>query len=214
MKFALLLVLTALLASCGGDGRGEGFDSGIYRFDGAADDAAMPVSDARVPDASDGAPDAMRPAAEGEPCTTDFGCQLGLECTIASCEAVGGVGESCTRDGACDPDLLCVEGLCVETVEVRLCHCIFTAVTMMPVQVEMQVGEMLVGPTPPNVCSPCVSIPLGSGIPLEIRRTENGDVMRTGTLDLTGDTPVGIVFSAGVFEAVATTCEALTGFCS
>jgi hypothetical protein len=155
-------------------------------------------------------------ASEGESCADDFDCEPDLGCVSFQCAQVGAEGQPCGVLDSCDADLICdASDTCRRFGMVRLCHCIYTSTTMSPVDVEMQVGDTLVGPTPPDLCTPCVPVPVGTDLPLEIRRTENGAVLESGTLDVDGtvEPAIGIVFSAGVFEAQVANCETVTGFC-
>ena len=201
--------------ACGGDGRPTSRDSGIYRFD------AGPIGEPTDlgPSPADGGPpidSGPRLGGEGEACGDDFDCEPNLACQAGTCREAGGDGQPCRALDVCDADLTCdTSGICRPFGMVRLCHCIYTTATMTPVDMEMQVGDTLLGPTPANLCTPCVPVPVGTDLPLEIRRTESGEVLQTGTLDVDGtvEPALGIIFSAGVFEAQVANCETVTGFC-
>lgn len=156
-----------------------------------------------------------RPAALGEPCGIDEECESGAECRASTCAAVGGLDQPCTRDLACDADLACDGTACRNTVRARLCHCVYTTPSMSPVEVEMQIGTVVVGPSLPNTCSPCATVPQGAALPYVIRRVENGATIESGTMTLGADPPeVAVAFSAGTFVVGGLACDAVrTGFC-
>jgi hypothetical protein len=90
----------------------------------------------------------------------------------------------------------------------RLCHCIYTSTTMTPVSVEMHVGAGVIGPSLPNVCSPCAAVPTGTGIPYELLRSGTTEVLRSGTLDIPAGGPdQGVAFTAGVFDIRPLSCD-------
>jgi hypothetical protein len=155
------------------------------------------------------------PAAEGEPCALDDACRSGLECRDDTCTAVGALDEPCDRALACDAGFLCDGTLCRATVQARLCHCIYTSTTFSPVLVEMQIGESILGPSNPDTCSPCVSVPQGTAVPYVIRRVENGAILDEGAMSIAADpAEIGIAFSAGTFAVGALGCDQVrTGFC-
>lgn len=157
------------------------------------------------------------PAGEGEFCASEAACMSGLECIASRCVAVGGSGEACPRTGTCDAGLMCVGLVCRETVQVRFCHCIYTTTTRTPVVMDLRVGDVLIGPTPANLCSPCQSVPLGTGVPYVIRETATESVYGSGTMTLSGAIPeMAVTFAgAGVTDVVVADCRAgVTGFCS
>ncbi|AKF09953.1 hypothetical protein [Sandaracinus amylolyticus] len=150
----------------------------------------------------------VEPVGVGEPCAADEGCEPGLACVGGTCAEVGAEGQPCDLGGACDDGLACDGTACRPAVQARLCHCIYTTPSLNPVQVEMEIGTQLVGPWGPDSCSPCQPVPSGTGVPYEIRRTENGAVLQTGALDIPpGSASFGVVFSAGVFEVGAIACD-------
>lgn len=210
IQVVLALSLALSGTACDGGGGGILVDAGA---DGALD-WCVTSSDCGLDLACVGAR-CVEPAAAGESCEDDASCERGLECRGATCIAVGGLDEPCRRDATCDTAFACDDTACRATVQVRLCHCIYTSETMSPVLVEMQIGGALIGPSNPDVCSPCATVPRGAALPYEIRRVENGAVLQSGTIALTGEpAEVGVAFSAGTFEIGAVACDReVTRFC-
>lgn len=177
-------------------------------------DSADPGEDAGAmgSDAGVETPDAGL-AAEGEPCVVASDCESGLECISSLCAAVGGEGQPCRSDSSCDADLGCIADTCAPVIQARFCHCIFASGGASPQNLEIQVGDAVVGPTPSDVCTACTDIPIGN-MPYEIR-VDDGRVLESGTLDVTSDNPVlGLLFSISGLQVVAGNCESAgTGFC-
>lgn len=210
-SFAVLSAIATM--GCDGDTRRLEWDADILRFDAAMlqRDAAMPQLDAGMLPV-----DAGRPLGnEGDACESSSECAPSLECLDRLCAALGGLDQPCRPGNSCDSGLACDGTACRATIQGRFCHCVYETATMARVRLEMQIGTVVLGPTLTETCSPCVEIPIGSGIPYAIRREGSTSFLDTGSLNLTADVPeLGFAFSVGGVVAGPIACDrAPTGFC-
>lgn len=121
-------------------------------------------------------------AGEGDSCSASVLCDLDLGCINSVCEPVGALGEPCDPFvDSCDEGLICHEGSCKESVNVRFCHCVYAGGGSQEVSALLTLGGVEFPPTLTDVCSPCQKLPHGEDLSYSLE-TVGGTHIDTGTL--------------------------------
>lgn len=154
------------------------------------------------------------PAAEGEPCDAPADCNTELSCVDHVCAADGTLGAPCAAGNVCDESLGCFSGVCVDTINVRYCHCIFLNGGATNQSLALQLGDITIGPTDSETCSPCVQVPAGStALPATVVTPGGTVLLDTTFIPDPSLTTVAFATGSDGTHIIETHCGSITGFC-